>query len=187
MKKLSVRGWREKVEVVYLNKDWEVMLGKVIAFVLYIACWNKILTGKMVELKLIKGRGREPFLWFTWDMLPQEGKSSKCSCGMELLWSVVTLEGKYSCSSKWLVHSPNIYILSRQMHSDARTAISSSLYIISSNFLSSLCCLLSEQVSLCPSPFLSEKQANIRETYPLEWPDCNILPFLFAQRSVAEK
>lgn len=103
------------------------------------------------ELKMIKEGGGGNFLWFIWDMLPQEGKSSKCSCCMELERSVVTLEGKYSHSSKWLVHSPNIYILSRQIHSDTRMAISLSLYSISSSFLSSVLLVLRASffVSLC--------------------------------------
>lgn len=68
---------------------------------------------------------------------------------VELVWSVVTLEGKDSGSCKWLVHSPNIYILSRQMHSGTGMAGSSSLYSVSSNVLVfSVACYWRKSVSL---------------------------------------
>lgn len=94
MRKTSVwklsEGWREKLGLVNLNRDWEVTLRGVMASVLYITLWKKILTWRMVKIACAKRTGEEsPSEWFTSAVLPQEGKWSKCHCAWNLcapLW-----------------------------------------------------------------------------------------------------
>lgn len=154
--------WREKVGP--FNKDWEVTLGGVVASALYITLWKKILTWIMVELHLIKeGEGESPSQWFTWAVLPQEGKWSKCHCAWNLcgpLWHLrvpvsdlctvqtfTFFQGKCIQALEWLDPLPC-------------TAPAATFCLF--------CGLLLEQVCV-PPLFLLKGKCQEGETFPLGW------------------
>lgn len=133
----------------------------------------------MVELKQMKEKHNQPYSGSFGISYHKRANEVNVAVGVELLWSAVLLEGK--------THVPVSDFCPVQTFTFFQGTwfwiiewLRPLPYTVLAATLSFQCCLLSEQVSLCPSPFLSEVQASIREICPLEWQDCSRLP-LFAQ------